>query len=78
MLPLRIYNSLTRREEEFVPREPGKVSIYACGLTVQGPPHVGHVRGAIVFDAVRRWFMHLGYEVPVSYTHLTLPTIYSV
>jgi len=63
MLPLRIYNSLTRREEEFVPREPGKVSIYACGLTVQGPPHVGHVRGAIVFDAVRRWLMHLGYEV---------------
>jgi cysteinyl-tRNA synthetase len=63
MLPLRIYNSLTRREEEFVPRELGKVSIYACGLTVQGPPHVGHVRGAIVFDAVRRWFMHLGYEV---------------
>jgi cysteinyl-tRNA synthetase len=63
MLPLKIYNSLTRREEEFVPREPGKVSIYACGLTVQGPPHVGHVRGAIVFDAVRRWFMHLGYEV---------------
>jgi len=63
MLPLRIYNSLTRREEEFVPREPGKVSIYACGLTVQGPPHVGHVRGAIVFDAIRRWLMHLGYEV---------------
>lgn len=63
MLPLRIYNTLTRREEEFVPREPGKVSIYACGLTVQGPPHVGHVRGAIVFDAIRRWFMHLGYEV---------------
>ncbi|MDW8289822.1 MAG: cysteine--tRNA ligase [Armatimonadota bacterium] len=63
MLPLRIYNSLTRREEEFVPREPGKVSIYACGLTVQGPPHVGHVRGAILFDAIRRWFMHLGYEV---------------
>jgi cysteinyl-tRNA synthetase len=63
MLPLRIYNSLTRREEEFVPRELGKVSIYACGLTVQGPPHVGHVRGAIVFDAVRRWFMHLGYKV---------------
>lgn len=63
MLPLKITNSLTKREEEFVPREPGKVSIYACGLTVQGPPHVGHVRGAIVFDAVRRWLMHLGYEV---------------
>ncbi|MCS6831356.1 MAG: cysteine--tRNA ligase [Armatimonadota bacterium] len=63
MLPLRIYNSLTRREEEFVPRDPGKVSIYACGLTVQGPPHVGHLRGAILFDAIRRWLMHLGYEV---------------
>lgn len=63
MPPLRITNSLTRREEKFVPREHGKVSIYACGLTVQGPPHVGHVRGAIVFDAIRRWLMHLGYEV---------------
>jgi cysteinyl-tRNA synthetase len=60
---LRIYNTLTRREEVFVPREPGKVSIYACGLTPQAPAHVGHMRGVVVMDIVQRWFEHLGYEV---------------
>ncbi len=60
---LRIYNTLTRREEVFVPREPGKVSIYACGLTPQAPAHVGHMRGVIVMDIVQRWFEQLGYEV---------------
>jgi cysteinyl-tRNA synthetase len=60
---LRIYNTLTRREEEFVPREPGKVSIYACGLTPQAPAHVGHMRGVVVMDIVQRWFEQLGYEV---------------
>jgi cysteinyl-tRNA synthetase len=60
---LRVYNTLTRREEVFVPREPGKVSIYACGLTPQAPAHVGHMRGVVVVDIVQRWFEHLGYEV---------------
>ncbi len=60
---LRIYNTLTRQEEPFVPREPGKVSIYACGLTPQAPAHVGHMRGVVVMDIVRRWFEQLGYEV---------------
>jgi cysteinyl-tRNA synthetase len=60
---LHIYNTLTRREEVFVPREPGKVSIYACGLTPQAPAHVGHMRGVVVMDIVQRWFEHLGYEV---------------
>jgi cysteinyl-tRNA synthetase len=60
---LRIYNTLTRREEVFVPREPGKVSIYACGLTPQAPAHVGHMRGVVVMDIIQRWFEQLGYEV---------------
>jgi cysteinyl-tRNA synthetase len=60
---LHIYNTLKRREEVFVPREPGKVSIYACGLTPQAPAHVGHMRGVVVMDIVQRWFEHLGYEV---------------
>ncbi len=63
MTSLKIYNSMTRKEEEFTPREPNKVSIYACGLTAQGPPHIGHIRGAIVFDIIRRWFIELGYDV---------------
>ena len=42
---------------------PGKVGIYHCGLTVQGPPHIGHIRKEVTFDVARRWFEHLGYEV---------------
>lgn len=60
---LRIYDTLTRRTETFVPREPGKVSMYACGLTPQAPPHVGHMRGVVFMDVVQRWLEQLGYEV---------------
>ncbi len=63
MSELRIYNTLTRQEEVFTPREAGRVSIYACGLTPQAPAHVGHMRGVIVMDIVQRWFEQLGYEV---------------
>jgi len=62
-MPIWIYNTLTRRKEEFVPREPGKVSMYVCGVTPYAPAHVGHGRHAVVFDVVRRWLMHRGYEV---------------
>ncbi|WP_232506089.1 cysteine--tRNA ligase [Microlunatus flavus] len=44
---------------------PGKVSIYHCGLTVQSAPHVGHIRKEVVFDVLRRWLAHLGYDVTV-------------
>ncbi|CUU38536.1 MAG: cysteine--tRNA ligase [Fimbriimonadales bacterium] len=60
---LRLYNTLTRKEEPFVPREPGKVAMYACGLTPQAPAHVGHMRGVVVMDVVRRWLEQHGYEV---------------
>lgn len=59
----RFYNTLTRKEEPFIPREAGKVSMYACGLTPQAPAHVGHMRGVVVMDVVQRWFEQLGYEV---------------
>ncbi len=48
---------------DFSPRDPGKVGIYACGLTPQAPAHIGHMRGAVLFDVVRRWLRHLGYSV---------------
>ena len=62
-MALKIYNTLTRRKEEFVPREPGKVSMYACGVTPYAPAHVGHGRSAVALDVVRRWLMYRGYEV---------------
>ncbi|MCL6624287.1 MAG: cysteine--tRNA ligase [Fimbriimonadales bacterium] len=60
---LRLYNTLSRTLEDFQPRDEGKVSIYACGLTPQAPAHLGHMRGAVFMDVVRRWFRYLGYEV---------------
>ena len=63
MAELVIYNTLTRREEPFTPREAGKVTMYACGLTPQAPAHVGHMRGVVVMDIVQRWLEQLGYQV---------------
>ena len=55
---MKIYNTLTKRKEEFVPLEEGKVKMYVCGPTVYGPPHVGHARSFIVFDLLYRYFLY--------------------
>ncbi len=60
---LRFYDTATRSVRDFVPREPGRVGIYLCGLTVQSQPHVGHVRSAVNFDVLRRWLQVRGYDV---------------
>ena len=60
---MQIYNTQTRKKEEFVPIEPGKVSIYACGPTVYNYIHIGNARPAIVFDTLRRYLEHKGYRV---------------
>ncbi len=60
---MKIYNSLTRRKEEFVPLEAGKVKMYACGITVSGEAHIGHAFQAIVYDVFRNFLEKLGYEV---------------
>jgi cysteinyl-tRNA synthetase len=52
---LRLFDTARRELREFVPLEPGRVGIYICGLTVQGRPHIGHVRFAVAFDLLRRW-----------------------
>ncbi len=62
-MSLKIYNTLTRKVEEFVPVDPPKVLIYTCGVTVYDDSHVGHGRSLIVFDTFRRFLEHLGYEV---------------
>ena len=60
---LRLYDTRARAIRDFEPLEPGKVTMYVCGATVQSPPHVGHVRFAINFDLLRRWLAHQGNEV---------------
>ncbi|MGB9720654.1 MAG: cysteine--tRNA ligase [bacterium] len=61
-MPLRIFNTLSRKLEEFRPID-DTVRIYSCGLTVQGPPHVGHIRAAMTRDILRRWLEYLGYKI---------------
>ncbi len=60
---LKIYNSLTREKQDFVPITLGRVRMYVCGMTVYDYCHLGHARVMVVFDVVRRWLRALGYEV---------------
>jgi cysteinyl-tRNA synthetase len=62
-MPLHLYNTLARRKEEFVPATPGLVGIYACGPTVYSDAHLGHARGPIIYDVLRRWLEHGGHRV---------------
>jgi cysteinyl-tRNA synthetase len=64
-MTFRLYDTATRAVRDFTPLEPGKVSIYHCGLTVQSAPHVGHIRKEVVFDVLRRWLTYSGFEVTV-------------
>lgn len=59
----RIYDSRTQDVVDFVPREAGRVGLYVCGPTVQSAPHIGHLRSALVYDQMRRWFEASGLEV---------------
>ncbi|MDQ3541146.1 MAG: cysteine--tRNA ligase [Chloroflexota bacterium] len=58
-----LYNSLTRRKESFQSTERGKIGMYVCGVTVYDDAHIGHGMSAIIFDVIRRYFGHLGYDV---------------
>ncbi|MFA7268267.1 MAG: cysteine--tRNA ligase [Sterolibacterium sp.] len=60
---LKIYNSLTRDKQTFVPIEPGKLRMYVCGMTVYDDCHLGHARMLLSFDMVYRWFKASGYDV---------------
>lgn len=60
---MKLYNTLTRQKEEFVPIEEGKVKMYVCGPTVYNYIHIGNARPYVVFDTVRRYFEYKGYEV---------------
>lgn len=62
-MTLRIYNSMTRKQEPFVPLTPGKVNMYVCGPTVYDYIHIGNARPLIFFDVVRRYLEYVGYQV---------------
>ena len=60
---MKIYNSLTKRKEEFIPLEEGKVKMYACGITVSGEAHIGHGYQALIYDIMRKYLKKAGYDV---------------
>lgn len=62
-MSFHLYDTASRTVQRFTPVRPGQVGIYHCGLTVQGPPHIGHIRKEVVFDVLRRWLEYVGYTV---------------
>ena len=62
-MSLRVYNTLSKEKEIFAPVRPGKVGIYLCGPTVYKSPHIGHMVGPVVFDAIKRYLQYKGYDV---------------
>lgn len=60
---LKLYDTASHAVSNFKPIKPGQVGMYVCGATVQSSPHIGHIRAAVAFDVVRRWFERLGYKV---------------
>ena len=62
-MTLQLYDTATRSVRDFTPREPGKASVYLCGVTVQAGPHIGHLRSGVNYDVLVRWMMRSGYEV---------------
>ena len=62
-MSLRLYDTAARAVRDFTPLREGRASVYVCGLTVQGRPHVGHVRAALAFDVLRRWLTARGLDV---------------
>ncbi|MGB8022518.1 MAG: cysteine--tRNA ligase [Candidatus Nanopelagicales bacterium] len=62
-MTLQLHDTAARAKRDFVPLEPGRVSIYVCGATVQSAPHVGHIRSGVSFDVLHRWLLASGFEV---------------
>ncbi|MGH6657355.1 MAG: cysteine--tRNA ligase, partial [Actinocrinis sp.] len=62
-MSIRLHDTAARSVRDFVPTEPGKVSIYLCGATVQSAPHIGHIRSGVNFDILVRWLAYRGFDV---------------
>ena len=66
---MELYNSLTRKKEEFIPLEPGKVKMYTCGPTVYHYAHIGNLRSYIMEDVLEKYLRYLGYDVNAGDEH---------
>ena len=62
-MSLKVYNTLTRKREEFIPLRNKEVRMYVCGVTLYDELHLGHTRAAVVFDVIRRYLKYKGYKV---------------
>src|SRR5437763_2578606 len=62
-MSLRVYNTLSKQKELFEPVRAGQVGIYLCGPTVYKPPHMGHMVGPVIFDAIKRYLAYKGFAV---------------
>ena len=62
-MPIYIYNSLSRKKEEFRPIKKNNVKMYVCGPTVYDESHIGHARGAFIFDVIKKYFEYSSYKV---------------
>ncbi|UOE45994.1 cysteine--tRNA ligase [Agromyces larvae] len=62
-MSIRLYDTKAQSLRDFAPLREGRVGMYVCGPTVQSSPHIGHLRSALVYDLLRRWFAHRGYDV---------------
>src|SRR5580693_1236984 len=62
-MSLRVYNTLSKQKELFQPVKPGEVGMYVCGPTVYKPPHMGHMVGPVIFDAIKRYLQFKGFKV---------------
>ena len=60
---MKIYNTLTGKKQDFIPLDPGKVKMYACGITVSGEAHIGHAYQALIYDIIRKYLEKKGYDV---------------
>ena len=69
---MQLYNTLSRRKESFKPLTPGKVGLYACGVTVYDEVHLGHARSSVAFDVLVRYLVRQGFHDPVCVIDIAL------
>ncbi|WP_312563408.1 class I tRNA ligase family protein, partial [Anaerospora sp.] len=62
-MTLKVFNTLTKQKEEFIPVEPGKVKVYVCGVTPYNHPHIGNARPFVTWDVIRRYLEYRGFDV---------------